>query len=57
MLFVITCTCILGPHHLIMYTCICYARYLALYMYRRVASDNPKFSCPDSSARTMVAWL
>jgi len=29
MLFVITCTCILGPHHLIMYTCICYARQLA----------------------------
>jgi len=30
MLFVITCTCILGPHHLIMYTCTCYARHLAL---------------------------
>ena len=33
MLFVITCTCILGPRHLIMYTCTCYARHLALYMY------------------------
>ena len=30
MLFVITCTCILGPHHLIMHTCTCYARHLAL---------------------------
>ena len=30
MLYVITCTCILGPHHLIMYTCTCYARHLAL---------------------------
>ena len=29
MLFVITCTCILGPHHLIMYTCTYYARQLA----------------------------
>jgi len=30
MLFVITYTCILRPHHLIMYTCTCYARQLAL---------------------------
>jgi len=29
MLFFITCTCILGPLYLIMYTCTCYARQLA----------------------------
>jgi len=27
--FVITCICIFGPHHLIMYTCTSYARQLA----------------------------
>jgi len=30
MLFVILCTCILGPHHLIMHTSTCYTRHLAL---------------------------
>ena len=29
-LLVISCTCMPGPHHLIMYTCACYARHLAL---------------------------
>jgi len=29
-LLVISCTCIPGPHHLIMYTCACYARHLTL---------------------------
>ena len=26
----VTCTCMPGPHHLIMYTCVSYARHLAL---------------------------
>jgi len=30
MLLVIACTCMSGPHHLIMYTCSCYARHLTL---------------------------
>ena len=30
MLLVIACTCMPGPHHLIMYTCACHARHLAL---------------------------
>ena len=29
-LLVISCTCMPGPHHLIMYTCACYACHLAL---------------------------
>jgi len=29
-LHIIVCTCMPEPHHLIMYTCVCYARYLAL---------------------------
>ena len=41
MLLVITCTCMLGPPHLIMYTCACYARHLALSYVLAGVANNP----------------
>jgi len=57
MLFVNTFTCILGPHHLIMHTCTCYACHLALYMYSQGCVWQPWFSCPDPRDRTLVTLL
>ena len=56
-LLVIFCTCMPGPHHLIMYTCACYARHLALFYVLAGVANNPGFSCPDPKVWTMVAWL
>ena len=44
-LLVISCTCVSGPHHLIMYTCACYARHLALFFVLVGVANNPGFSC------------
>ena len=54
MLLVISCTCVPGPHHLIMYTCACYARHLALFYVLAGVANNPGFSCPDPGVWTIV---
>jgi len=40
-----------------LYTCICYARHLALLYVLVVVANNPGFPCPDSRAWITVAWL
>ena len=56
-LLVISCTCIPGSHHLIMYTCACYARHLSLLYVLTGVANNPGSSCPDPRAWTMMALL
>jgi len=69
MLFVITCTCILGPHHLIMHTCACYAHHLALLyvltglrlttldlMSRSYRPDLGGLAIADQSAQRILPW-
>jgi len=53
-LLVISCTCVPGPHHLIMYTCACYARHLALFYVLAGVANNPGFSCPDPGVWTVA---
>ena len=43
-----------GPHHLIMYTCACYARHLALFYVLAGVANNPGFSCPDPGVWTLA---
>ena len=58
MLLVITCTCMPEPHHLIMHTCDYLSTPLGFIICTRgIAYDNPGFSCPDSTDRTLVALL
>ena len=40
-----------------LYTCICYARHLALLYVLAGVANNPGFSCPDPRVWTLVAWL
>ena len=56
-LLVISYTCMPGPPHLIMYTCACYARHLALLYVLAGVANNPEFSCLNPGVQTMVAWL
>jgi len=53
-LIVISCTCMPGPHHLIVYTCACYARHLALSYVLTGVANNPGFSYPDPWVWTVV---
>jgi len=53
-LLVISCTCMPGPHHLIMYTCACYARHLASFFVLAGVVNNPGFSCPDPGVWTIA---
>jgi len=57
MLLVISCTCMPGPHHLIMYTCACYTRHLALSYVLAGVANNPGSSCPDPRDWTVAALL
>ena len=57
MLFVISCTCMPRPHHLIMYTCACYACHLALFYVLAGVVNNLEFSCPDPRDGTVAALL
>ena len=54
MLLIIACTYMLGPHHLIMYTCACYARHLALLYVLAGVANNPGFSCPYPGVWTVA---
>jgi len=56
-LLVISCTCMSGPHHLIMYTCACYARHLALSYVLAGVANNPGSSCPNPGVWTVAALL
>jgi len=56
-LLVISCTCMPGPHHLIVYTCACYARNLALSYVLAGVANNPGSSCPDPRVCTVAALL
>ena len=53
-LLVISYTCMPGPHHLIMYTCACYARHLALSYVLAGVANNPGFSCSDPGVWTVA---
>jgi len=68
-LFVITCTCILRPHHLITYTCICHARHLILLYvlvglrlttlnsHVQILETRPWWPCCNwSSAQRILPW-
>ena len=56
-LLVISCTCMPEPHHLIMYTCACYAHHLALLYVLAGVANNPESSCPDLRVWTVAALL
>jgi len=53
-ILVISCTCMPGPHHLIMYMCACYARHLALFFVLAGVVNNHGFSCPDPGVWTIA---
>ena len=68
-LLVISCTCMPGLYHLIMYTCACYARHLALlYVLARLhlTTQNSHVQilepglwwpyCADQSAQRILPW-